>query len=220
MIESLLIGSLTELFDTIALISMSAFTGLSWCYFIRIVSNRSSATRRSVLLRYVTCYNILCFHHNSYSGFADINFFVLDIFWVFGTDVMMTVATKVEAPVKFIYTAPPSDTPKPYPFSVLGLGDVVIPGLFVRLTQNIDEVLQPKNLSYFNVAVAAYAAGLALCFGANEIFHNGQPALLYLDPSLVGSTLACAALNDQVPQLWDFKEEEEVESSSSSSFPF
>ena len=42
---------------------------------------------------------------------------------VFGTDVMMTVATKVEAPVKFLYTAPPSDTPRSYPFSVLGLGD-------------------------------------------------------------------------------------------------
>ena len=54
--------------------------------------------------------------------------FCYDVFWVFGTDVMMTVATKVEAPVKFLYTAPPSDTPKDYPFSVLGLGDVVIPG--------------------------------------------------------------------------------------------
>lgn len=52
-----------------------------------------------------------------------------------------------------------------------------------------DRALQPSNLSYFNVAVAAYAAGLAMCFTANEIFHNGQPALLYLDPSLVGSTL-------------------------------
>ena len=49
--------------------------------------------------------------------------FFYDIFWVFGSDVMMTVATKVEAPVKFLYTAPPSDTPKAYPFSVLGLGD-------------------------------------------------------------------------------------------------
>jgi len=78
--------------------------------------------------------------------------FCYDVFWVFGTDVMMTVATKgmwscyelflflhdhisssslpiscfhieVEAPVKFLYTAPLSDTPRPYPFSVLGLGD-------------------------------------------------------------------------------------------------
>ena len=88
---------------------------------------------------------------------------------------------------------------------------VVIPGLFVRLMTKADNVLQPKNLSYFNVAVAAYAAGLAACFAANEIFHNGQPALLYLDPSLVGSTLACAAVNDQAVDLWEFREEEEEE---------
>lgn len=135
--------------------------------------------------------------------------FCYDVFWVFGTDVMMTVATKVEAPVKFLYTAPLSDTPRPYPFSVLGLGDVVIPGLFVRLMYKVDDVLQPKNLSYFNAATFAYAAGLLMCFAANELFHNGQPALLYLDPSLVGGTLACAAVNDQVNALWDFQEEDD-----------
>lgn len=137
--------------------------------------------------------------------------FCYDVFWVFGTDVMMTVATKVEAPVKFLYTAPPSDVARSYPFSVLGLGDVVIPGLFVRLMTKIDEVLQPKNLSYFKVATAAYAGGLALCFGANEIFHNGQPALFYLDPSLIGGTLACAAANNQLTEVWNFKEEEDDE---------
>ena len=121
---------------------------------------------------------------------------------------MMTVATKVEAPVKFIFTAPPSDTPRDYEFSVLGLGDVVIPGLFVSLMTKADEVLQPKNISYFGVAVAAYAIGLAACFTANEIYHNGQPALLYLDPALVGSTLLVANINDQVSDLWTFKEEE------------
>jgi hypothetical protein len=130
--------------------------------------------------------------------------FCYDAFWVFGTDVMMTVATKVEAPVKFLYTAPPSDVERSYPFSVLGLGDVVIPGLFVRLMSKIDEILQPKNLSYFQVATAAYAAGLALCFGANEIYHNGQPALFYLDPSLIGGTLA-----DQVTEVWNFKEDDD-----------
>lgn len=88
---------------------------------------------------------------------------------------------------------------------------VVIPGLFVRLMSKVDEVLQPKNLSYFNVATGAYAFGLLACFGANEIFHNGQPALLYLDPSLVGGTLACAAVNNQVTDLWDFREEDESE---------
>ena len=122
---------------------------------------------------------------------------------------MMTVATKVEAPVKFIFPAPPSDTPRDYEFSVLGLGDVVIPGLFVSLMTKADEVLQPKNISYFNVAVVAYAIGLAACFTANEIYHNGQPALLYLDPALVGSTLLASNFNEQMKDLWAFKEEEE-----------
>jgi minor histocompatibility antigen H13 len=88
--------------------------------------------------------------------------FCYDIFWVFGTDVMMTVATSVEAPVKFLYTAPPplDNIPRVYPFSVLGLGDVVIPGLFVRLMYTVDEILQPTRGSYFIVSTCAYAAGL------------------------------------------------------------
>ncbi len=109
--------------------------------------------------------------------------------------------------MKFLYTVSPSNTPRDYPFSVLGLGDAVIPGLLVRLMSKAEEVLRPKNLSYFNVATGAYAAGLVACFGVNEIFHNGQPALLYLDPYLVGITLACAAANGQVADLWDFREE-------------
>ena len=97
-----------------------------------------------------------------------------------------------------------------HPFSPLTSNlKVVIPGLFVRLMYKVDDVLQPKNLSYFNAATFAYAAGLLMCFVANELFHNGQPALLYLDPSLVGGTLACAAVNDQVNALWDFQEEDE-----------
>merc|ERR1719223_2730237 len=81
--------------------------------------------------------------------------FCYDIFWVFGTDVMMTVATKVEAPVKFLYTAPPvpeGAEPRSYPFSVLGLGDVVIPGLFVRFMSKVDSVLQPQKFSYFGAS--------------------------------------------------------------------
>ena len=88
--------------------------------------------------------------------------FCYDIFWVFGTDVMMTVATKVEAPVKFLYTAPTpvdSDVTRTYPFSVLGLGDVVIPGLFVRFMAKVDEVLKPTKFSYFSAATIAYAVG-------------------------------------------------------------
>ena len=120
---------------------------------------------------------------------------------------MMTVALKIEAPVKFLYPAPPSDTPREYPFSVLGLGDVVIPGLFVRLMTKVDEVLEPTKFSYAAATNIAYAAGLAACFVVNEITQSGQPALLYLDPACVGAALACGAANGQLQEVWNFEEE-------------
>jgi minor histocompatibility antigen H13 len=52
---------------------------------------------------------------------------------------MMTVATKVEAPVKILFPASISviET-RPYPFSVLGLGDLVVPGVMAALGRRID----------------------------------------------------------------------------------
>lgn len=44
----------------------------------------------------------------------------------------MTVATRIEAPVKFLFPAL-TDPSKQYPFSVLGLGDIVIPATFCTL---------------------------------------------------------------------------------------
>jgi len=143
--------------------------------------------------------------------------FFYDIFWVFGTDVMMTVATKVEAPIKFLYPAPPpldGAAPRAYGFSLLGLGDLVIPGLFVTFMGRVDEALKPEKISYFTVGTVAYAVGLATCFIVNEITHAGQPALLYLDPACIGSALACGAANGQLKEVWNFKEnpeEDEVE---------
>jgi len=136
--------------------------------------------------------------------------FFYDIFWVFGTDVMMTVATKIEAPVKFLYTAAPPAEGAPvreYNFSVLGLGDIVVPGLFIRFMSKIDQVLKPATFSYFNSAAIAYALGLGICFGVNEITHAGQPALLYLDPACIGSALACGVVNGQLKDVWNFEEE-------------
>ena len=49
---------------------------------------------------------------------------------------------------------------------------------------------------------------ILLCGG---IFHNGQLALLYLNPSLIIGTLTCVAVNDQVNLLWEFQEEKEEE---------
>ena len=73
--------------------------------------------------------------------------FFYDIYWVFFSDVMMTVATKVEAPIKFLFPASLESMPsRAYPFSVLGLGDVVVPGVMAGLARRLDTEGIKKNI--------------------------------------------------------------------------
>ena len=62
--------------------------------------------------------------------------FFYDIFFVFGTDVMLTVAKGIEAPIKLMF---PKDYSGEKPqYSILGLGDIIIPGVFVSLCLRFD----------------------------------------------------------------------------------
>ncbi|PNX91774.1 signal peptide peptidase-like protein, partial [Trifolium pratense] len=58
--------------------------------------------------------------------------FVYDIFWVFFTPVMVSVAKSFDAPIKLLF--PTADLKRP--FSMLGLGDIVIPGGTLILKKN------------------------------------------------------------------------------------
>ncbi len=62
--------------------------------------------------------------------------FFYDIFFVFGTDVMITVAKGIEAPIKLQFPTDLSVDPPKY--SILGLGDIVIPGVFMSLCLRFD----------------------------------------------------------------------------------
>ena len=69
--------------------------------------------------------------------------FFYDIFFVFGTDVMLTVAKSIDAPIKLLFPTDwaalneESGDPEPK-FSLLGLGDIVIPGVFMALCLRFD----------------------------------------------------------------------------------
>ena len=52
--------------------------------------------------------------------------FVYDVFWVFGTPVMVTVARAVQGPIKLLFRR--SGAGAGAEFGMLGLGDIVIPG--------------------------------------------------------------------------------------------
>ncbi|KAI3847002.1 hypothetical protein MKW92_019944 [Papaver armeniacum] len=56
-------------------------------------------------------------------GILLVGLFFYDIFWVFFTPVMVSVAKSFDAPIKLLF--PTTDAARPY--SMLGLGDIVIP---------------------------------------------------------------------------------------------
>jgi hypothetical protein len=62
--------------------------------------------------------------------------FVYDVFWVFGTDVMVTVAKSFDAPIKLLF--PQFGWDEETRPSMLGLGDIVIPGIFIALLLRYD----------------------------------------------------------------------------------
>lgn len=66
--------------------------------------------------------------------------FFYDIYFVFFTPLMVTVATKLDVPIKLLFPRPPTsrDAPGATPLAMLGLGDIVIPGLMVGLALRFD----------------------------------------------------------------------------------
>lgn len=102
------------------------------------------------ILALIFCIHALqsMFIGNFKNGFALlILLFFYDIFFVFGTDVMLTVAKGINAPIKLLFPKDYTDPAKPQ-FSLLGLGDIVIPGIFVSLCLRFDflKSLNKKHL--------------------------------------------------------------------------
>lgn len=86
---------------------------------------------------------------------------------------------------------------------MLGLGDVVVPGIFVALALRYDYhrfmELSSKNIAtakfrkpYFYAALVAYVSGLATTIAVMHTFRAAQPALLYL--RCVGHDIRCKSV--------------------------
>ena len=66
--------------------------------------------------------------------------FVYDIYFVFFTPMMVTVATQLDIPAKMLFPRPvgPKDDPAKEAMSMLGLGDIVLPGLVMGFALRFD----------------------------------------------------------------------------------
>jgi len=135
--------------------------------------------------------------------------FLYDIWWVFGTEVMLSVATKIDAPIKLLW-------PKSIVFStsrgftMLGLGDVVVPGIFVALALRYDYYRASKSgvspamfsKPYFWAALFAYFFGLGTTVTVMHVFQAAQPALLYLSPSCMLAFFVTALVRGEFKEAW------------------
>jgi len=135
--------------------------------------------------------------------------FLYDIFWVFGTEVMVSVAKGLNAPVKILFPKKLGVTP--IPCSMLGLGDIVIPGIFIALLLRFDASRGKASQPYFISNLIAYEVGLAITVGVMHFFDAAQPALLYLVPACIGASLLTAAVRGEFASLVNFSVEKEKE---------
>ncbi len=143
---------------------------------------------------------------------------------------MITVATSKELELPGKITIP-----RPYyknetvvndyhnhPSSLLGLGDIVVPSMFLSVCLRFDAwkfYNQNEKLSfhysrkfpktYFITGVISYVFGLTLTIIVMHFSEHGQPALLYLCPSIAFSTLIVAWFRGELKLLLSFKDEKE-----------
>ncbi|XP_075726187.1 signal peptide peptidase-like 2B [Rhipicephalus microplus] len=94
------------------------------------------------------------------------------------------------------------------PYSLLGFGDILVPGLLVAFLRGFD-LISVGGCLYFPVALICYGLGLMMTFVGLYLMRTAQPALLYLVPFTVIPTLVIAQCRGELHDLWNGKMPEE-----------
>lgn len=157
--------------------------------------------------------------------------FVYDVYFVFATPMMEAVAMGTELPLKLVFPQSPHTIVSlsdmwtvPYHQlvlgrSILGLGDIVIPCVFISLCLRFDysQFYKKQPLAfhhlrsigvpvYFCTAIASYTSALVASVIASQLSGRGQPALLYIVPALFTGVWAVAATRGEIHDLSAFSE--------------
>lgn len=145
--------------------------------------------------------------------------FFYDIYFVFCNNVMVTVATRLELPFKLSLPVSYNTTSRKFGFSFLGLGDMIIPGMFIAMcykfdiwkwhVKNIDREFHLLNWgyigTYFITSILAYVVAMTTCMVGLNAFNVAQPALLYIVPYLLISVIIVAYLKGDLKEIWNLQ---------------
>ncbi|KAL9435119.1 hypothetical protein AB3S75_021392 [Citrus x aurantiifolia] len=138
--------------------------------------------------------------------------FLYDIFWVFVSkwwfheSVMIVVARgdrSGEDGIPMLLKIPRLFDPWGG-YSVIGFGDIILPGLIVAFSLRYDWLMKKNFRSgYFVWAMTAYGLGLLITYVAlNLMDGHGQPALLYIVPFTLGTFLTLGKKRGELKTLW------------------
>eukprot|EP00889_Picochlorum_renovo_P005404 jgi/Picre1/32434/NNA_007780.t1 len=132
--------------------------------------------------------------------------FFYDVFWVFCTPVMVSVAKSFDAPIKLLF---PKELAAAE-FSMLGLGDIVIPGIMVAIILRYDVqkhlVTSTGKPRLFYSCFLGYVIGVVATIVVMNVFKAAQPALLYIVPSVLATTFLHAYMNGEAKTLFYWSE--------------
>lgn len=87
-------------------------------------------------------------------------------------------------------------------FSILGYGDIIVPGLLVAYCHRFDVWTGSSNRIYFVSCTIAYFVGLVVTFAVMLLSKMGQPALLYLVPFTLITSAVVACSRKEFRQFW------------------
>ncbi|XP_027871115.1 signal peptide peptidase-like 2A isoform X4 [Xiphophorus couchianus] len=87
-------------------------------------------------------------------------------------------------------------------FSILGYGDIIVPGLLVAYCSRFDVWINSRKKVYFISCGFAYLLGLVLTFAVMLLSGMGQPALLYLVPFTLITSAVVAGCRGEMRQFW------------------
>mmetsp|Transcript_5382 Transcript_5382/g.11874 ORF Transcript_5382/g.11874 Transcript_5382/m.11874 type:complete len:163 (-) Transcript_5382:44-532(-) len=129
---------------------------------------------------------------------------------------MVTVATGLDVPIKMLVPLvfPHGPTQS---FTLIGLGDIVLPGLLVCFALRFDASREmewktgyfagnsthiPQLNSHATAALGGYTVGLILCEIVVGELHVAQPAMIYLVPGVLGALCLMAHRRGELQDLW------------------
>ncbi|XP_074467494.1 signal peptide peptidase-like 2A isoform X2 [Sebastes fasciatus] len=87
-------------------------------------------------------------------------------------------------------------------FSILGYGDIIVPGLLVAYCSRFDVWINSRKKIYFVCCCIAYLLGMIVTFAVMLLSGMGQPALLYLVPFTLITSAVVAWFRGEMRHFW------------------